>query len=443
MRIVHVSIADTHGGAARAAYRLHVALRERGNDSCMFVMRKLTHDPDVVAFQPESSAFLPRAIRRLRRARIRSAFALYRRTRPDGAWLFSDARTEHAAAVVRQLPTGDVLNLHAIAGFVDHEHFFPNLPAGVPIVWRLPEMSPFTGGCHQDEGCGRFAMRCGACPQLGSKSRHDLSHRIWRRKARSLRPLVEAGRIHLVAPSEWIAGQARRSSLLGDCPVTVVPNGLDTEQWRPLDRGVARAALGLPGDARIVLFAAASTQNRLKGLHFAAEAVASLRERVTGLMLATVGFNEPAAPGGVPLVHLGALQSDRLLRLAYAAADVFVMPSLHESFGQTAVEAMACGVPVVGFAAGGIAETVRDGQTGYLAPVGDVGALRASLEGVLLDDALRKRMGESARALAVSEYDAALQAARFESLYRCLMGQVAARLPGSPMEKTHVCVDHA
>jgi glycosyltransferase involved in cell wall biosynthesis len=225
--------------------------------------------------------------------------------------------------------------------------------------------------------------------------------------------------------------------------VTIIPNGLDTSDWRPLDRSVARAALALPPSARLVLFAAASTQNRLKGFSFAAEALTALRPRIPGLMLATVGYNEPEAPAGVPLVHLGAVQSDRLMRLAYAATDAFVMPSLHESFGQTAVEAMACGVPVVGFATGGIAETVRDGLTGFLAAVGDGSALRAGLERLLSDEALRTRMAEAARALAVSEYDSALQAERYETLYRSLLRRAPVPAVESTEEAAHACVDHA
>ena len=93
-------------------------------------------------------------------------------------------------------------------------------------------MAPCTGGCHYDEGCGKFENRCGACPQLGSRDENDLSRQVWQRKYDALR---RHGKVHLVATSNWIAQQAKRSSLLRDFPITVIPNGLDTEDFAPRD----------------------------------------------------------------------------------------------------------------------------------------------------------------------------------------------------------------
>jgi glycosyltransferase involved in cell wall biosynthesis len=243
-----------------------------------------------------------------------------------------------------------VVNLHFTPGLLDHGTFFPAVPPGVPLVWRLPEMWPFTGGCHYDNGCGRFTQQCGACPQLGSDDPNDLSHRIWLRKRDALRRLP-AG-VHVAAPSNWIACQAGRSSLFAGYPVTVMPNGLDTEEWAPLDRQSVRQALRIPPEAKVVLFAADDTRDPRKGFGYAAEAVRGLRG-TPGLLVVTVGLGQPSLPCGVPLLNLGNIRHDCLMRLVYNAADVFVMPSVQESFGQTVVESMACGTPVVAFATGG------------------------------------------------------------------------------------------
>jgi glycosyltransferase involved in cell wall biosynthesis len=421
MRIVHMDSSDARGGGARASFRVHVGLRRRGHESKVFVVYRLTHDPDVVAFVPEALGPVGRVRRRLRKLRVRADFARYRRTRPPRMWRFSDARTEHRDAVGRQLLRllpADVLNLHSVVGMIDYEHFFPLLPPDLPVVWRMPEMAPFTGGCHYDEGCGRFVGRCGACPQLGSSDPNDLSRQTWQRKERALRCM--AGRVHLVAPSRWIGEQAGRSSLFGQFPVTVIPNAMDTDEWTPVDRPAARSALALPPGARVVLFAAADTLNRIKGFAYAAEAVAALAD-VPDVTLLSVGHNDPPVPASVRHVHLGPINGDRLLRLVYAASDVCAVPSLAESFGQTVTEAMACGTPIVGFDTGGLRDTVREGATGYLVPPADAPAMAAALRRVLTDPDLRARLGAESRRIAVAEYGLALQAERYERLYEAVV----------------------
>jgi D-inositol-3-phosphate glycosyltransferase len=92
---------------------------------------------------------------------------------------------------------------------------------------------------------------------------------------------------------------------------------------------------------------------------------------------------------------LGAQPQERL-RLFYAAADATVMPSYYESFGMVALEAMACGSPVVASRVGGLTTTVRDGVTGFLVPEGDAGALAERLAAVLADPRLRERLGREA-----------------------------------------------
>ena len=82
---------------------------------------------------------------------------------------------------VEQIPDADIINLHWVAGLIDHDNFFPRIGRDTPIVWRLADMAALTGGCHYDHGCGRFAQRCGACPQLGSSEEEDLSRQVWGR----------------------------------------------------------------------------------------------------------------------------------------------------------------------------------------------------------------------------------------------------------------------
>lgn len=225
--------------------------------------------------------------------------------------------------------------------------------------------------------------------------------------------------LHVVAPSRWVADQAARSSLFDGYPTTVIPNGLDVTWWSPGDGSAVRRALDIPQDARVVLFVAEDTENRFKGFAYLADALRLLVARaVPGLFLLSAGHNDPARLTGAILpperrLHLGALSCDRLLRMAYRAADVFVMPSVQESFGQTVVEAMACGIPVVAFGTGGMLDTVRPGVTGRLVPPGDAAGLADAIERLLLGPATRGSLADNARRIAADEYSSSPQAPCF------------------------------
>jgi glycosyltransferase involved in cell wall biosynthesis len=418
MRIIHLATTDVAGGAARATYRLHTGLKRLGHDSRMLVGKRWSDDPSVDALKPPKD-LLSRVKRKLRRKRIEADFAKYKAARHAGLEPFSDDRSEHRFDEIARRLDADVVNLHWVAaGFLDHESFFDNVPRHIPLVWRLADMAPCTGGCHYDEGCGRFENKCGACPQLGSRDENDLSRQVWQRKYDALH---RHGRIHLAATSNWIAQQSRRSSLLRDFPVTVIPNGLDTADFAPRDKMFARDTLGVPRDARVVLFAAESLTVKRKGFGLLLEALKGLSD-VPNLLLLSVGSTKAAIDSPVPQINLGRINIDRYLSLAYSAADVFVIPSVQESFGQTVSESLACGTPVIGFATGGMLDMVRPGQTGELVPVGDTAGLRDAIRSMLSDPNRLADFSPRCRQIAVAEYSIEAQAAGYVRLYEQLIG---------------------
>jgi glycosyltransferase involved in cell wall biosynthesis len=140
------------------------------------------------------------------------------------------------------------------------------------------------------------------------------------------------------------------------------------------------------------------------------------------LLLLSIGRGRPVVPDGLPHLHIEHVASDHRLSGLYSAADVFVIPSLQEAFGQTVLEAMACGTPVVGFDAGGIPEMVKPGETGLLASCGDVAGLREAVLALLADGEARARMGASCRDRVVREHGLEVQARRYADLYRSLLG---------------------
>jgi glycosyltransferase involved in cell wall biosynthesis len=394
-----------------------VGLRRVGVDSTMLVEERKTDDPHVTRYRPPED-LVSRLRRRVRRSAIDRDAARYS-NRPATLDWFSDDRTPHGQQLATQVAPCDVVTLHWVAGFVDYEGFFPAMRRrGIPLVWRLADMNAFTGGCHYDDQSGKFVQQCGACHQLGSSDPHDLSHLIWLRKQRALSCLDGDG-LHLVGTSRWISGEAKRSSLMGRFPATIIPNGLDVGDFAPRDKKFSREFFDLPPQAKVVLFAADTAATVRKGFAYLAEALQGMTG-VPDLLLVSVGGGEPKI-AGVPHRHLGRIKDDRVLSLAYSAADVYAIASLQESFGQTVTEAMACGTPVAAFASGGIVDMVRPGITGELAPTKDVPALRAAVKNLLTDPQRLAMMSENCRRVVLAEYSLDVQARAYLALYQSLV----------------------
>jgi glycosyltransferase involved in cell wall biosynthesis len=125
----------------------------------------------------------------------------------------------------------------------------------------------------------------------------------------------------------------------------------------------------------------------------------------------------PELDAAIPQMHFGHVNSDFFLSLLYSAADVFVIPSLQEAFGQTALEALACGTAVVGSKAGGIPEIVLDGVTGYLTPAGSAGDLRAAILKLLNEPEKRAEMARNGVRLVLEKHTLEEQAQKYETLY--------------------------
>jgi glycosyltransferase involved in cell wall biosynthesis len=318
---------------------------------------------------------------------------------------------------VAQLPACDVINLHWVADFVDVGAFFSRLPREIPVFWRLSDMNAFTGGCHYDQGCGKYVAGCGACPQIGSIDPKDLSSRIWRRKQEVFTRLDPAS-LHIIALNRWMADTVRRSPLLGKFPVTIVPNGVDTDVFAPRNRQLSRDVLRIPQDRLVVLFAGAEgSLNKRKGFALLRRALAEVTD-LDDVLLVSVGGRVTQLEGDVANLHLGHIDDNRMMALAYSAADVYVIPSLQDNQPNTVLEAMACGTPVVGFDVGGIRDMVRHQLTGVLCAPEDVSALGGAIVQLLRRPERRATMSAACRRVVMEEYTRELQVNRYAELYR-------------------------
>jgi glycosyltransferase involved in cell wall biosynthesis len=213
---------------------------------------------------------------------------------------------------------------------------------------------------------------------------------------------------------------AKSSSLLGALHISVIPNGLNIQAFQPRDRAEARASLGLPVNASVILFISRWLYDSAKGLPMLLQALQYLGS-IPELYLVTIG--EGQLPAGLPAktLSLGHVAGEDALSTAYAAADVLAVPSLQENFPSVVLEALSCGLPVVGSRVGGIPEIVRHDLTGRLVDTANPEALAGALRELIEAPERRHDMSLECRRLAIQEYDLNLQVVRYETLYQRLL----------------------
>ena len=365
IKVLSVCTSDSSGGAARAAYRIHQAVRELGVDSRMFVKHKGTDDPTVLTvddFIPHNAIY---GAFDWVRNKVKNKWQHYVWGKyPDRQnYFMSDLRSTDIGHALQKIDY-DILHLHWI-----NLRFLPleQLPKDKPIVWTLHDSWPFCGVCHVPLDCQGYTKECGSCPMLRSSDPDDLSHEVWRKKKK----ILDSLELHIVAPSHWMADSARKSSLLKDRDIQVIPNCIDTDLYSPGERIAACGHLHLDVSKRHILFGAMSaTTDPNKGLSYLVEALSQLDDSLKkDVDLIVLGTDDPIANliPGISTHSLGILRDERDMVAAYRAADLTVVPSLCENLSCTIMESLSCGTPVVAFNIGGNKDMVKHKTNGYLA----------------------------------------------------------------------------
>jgi glycosyltransferase involved in cell wall biosynthesis len=420
MKILHLATDDTTGGAARAAYRQHTALRKYGVDSEMVVRHKHSNDTSVVQYAGNPGVG-HRAARVLRRAWINYKEKQSRKDCRKIICGLTDPRADLLRRVDRRIAEADVINIHKVEHFVDLPALLGRLPPSKPVVITLHDLSPITGGCDYPGLCRRFEAACGCCPIMDSHRPNDYSRRIFRMKEMAyLRPPRE--RLAFVANSVWSGEQARLSALTKGRTVEVIHYGLDQDVYSPRKRRESREALGIGVEEAVLLFGAHDLGLPHKGGRYLRDALVNVHCQEP-IRLLTMGAGHFQAVPGYRHTHFGQVESDELQALLYRAADVFVIPSLEEAFGQTALEAIACGTVVAGFAVGGIVNIVQNDLNGILVVRGDSNALGQAIMRLLKDETLRVRWQEACGAWVKARFSFDRNATAYHALYESLLAR--------------------
>lgn len=329
---------------------------------------------------------------------------------------------------VTRLPAfreADIIHLHWInQGMLSIRNIQEILQSGKPVVWTMHDMWECTAICHHAHTCTLFKNECRDCRFLRFPARNDLAHRVFRKKQELF---AHAGQLNIVAVSTWLSSQVRQSTLLKEKPVSVIPNTLSPADFLMMDKASSRKELSLPADKHIILFGAARIDDPIKGVEYLLQALRLLIEkkhfRQEELHLALFGrVKHPEklfAAIPVSYTYFGRISDTSKLSQLYSAADVTVSASFYETFGQTLIEAQACGCVPVSFGNSGQADIIRHKENGFLA---DYLSAESLAEGIRwgVTEAQNTLSKEEMRSRVFEQYSSEVVAKEYLTLYQSL-----------------------
>lgn len=364
MRVLIVNTSEKTGGAAVAANRLMEALKNNGVKAKMLVRDKETDQITVVGLKNSWSQ---------KWNFLWERWCIYMHLHLSRKHLFEIDIANAGSDItrLREFKEADVIHLNWInQGMLSLNGIKKILESGKPIIWTMHDFWPATAICHYPHNCQAYKHVCRKCRYLpGGGSNKDLAYKTWKRKM----GIMKGSNITFVACSRWLADKAKQSGLLIGKNVANIPNPIDTKIFHPADKAEARSRAALPLDKKLILFVSQRITDKRKGMEHFIEACRTIHSRQpemgssTGVVILGGHSEEFADQLPFPVYPLGYINDERRILDVYNSVDVFVLPSLEDNLPNTIMEAMACGVPCVGFKTGGIPEMIDNRKNGYVA----------------------------------------------------------------------------
>jgi Glycosyltransferase len=378
MKILFISTADIKGGAALLANNLSGLLIEKhGAEINFLVSEKFSNKNNVIATRSKPVWFLEKCF-----SKFSDLFGFQYYFIP----ISSSKILKYASGF-----EPDLIHLHNIHGGYFQTNLLPKLSKIAPIVWTFHDMFPITGHCAHSFECEKWKTGCGNCERLDiyPSIKKDRTSALWNYKNK----IYNLADFTIVTPSLWLK-KCVEQSFLKNKDIRLIYNGIDLENFTKADKSEARKALKLPKDKKIVLFSAnGGVKNPFKGGEFVFQSFKQLKNRNDILFLNIGG---ESGQNSENWLDFGYVKETNTMAMLYSAADIYLFPTLAETFGMTIVEAMSCGLPVVTFETGGVPEIVENNKTGFIVEYKNVEMLTSALEKLLDDYNLREKMSENA-----------------------------------------------
>lgn len=405
MKILIINTAENKGGAAVACNRLHEALLQNGVDSKMLVRQKSSTDKTVFEFTNSPL-----------RKKINLFFFflelfILKFFKKDGVdfslpW-FGPALHKHPL-----VKDADIIHLHWVQNsFLTLRSLKKLQSLNKPIIWTLHDMWAFTGGCHYNVDCRKFETSCSECPQLKNTSIADFSKSTFKEKQ-----LIYSAKNIIVTPSNWLAKEAKISTLLKNNKVSVIPYNINFDLFKPIEKNIAKENFGIDTTKKVILFVSMNIEDQRKGFEYFKKSIIELENTIENWTndyeILAIGRNSDVKHFNTKIHYTGRLSNIEKISMAYAAADVFVAPSTQDNLPNTVIESLACGTPVVAFNIGGMPDMIDSTINGYIAEFDNYKEIS---KGILY--CISNNLSDNARNSALSKFQSSEVAKSYVDLY--------------------------
>lgn len=420
MKVLIVNTTENKGGAAVAARRLALALKGAGVYITMLVRDKYTKSTFVV---PLKESFW----NIIRFAWERICILLANGIDKKNLFTVSIANTGVDITRLPEFAEADIIHLHWVnQGMISLNGLKKIFDSGKPVVWTMHDMWPGTGICHHARDCENYTRQCGNCQFIKEKSlARDLSYITYRKKEKIYK---SADNITFVTCSDWLRNRTIKSSLIGNKNIITIPNPIFTNVFCRKNKNENRKLLGLPEDKKLILFGSVKITDKRKGIDYLVEAcnilADKLSERKKDIGVVVIGQNSEQIENVLPfeIYTIPYISEEMKLVSIYNSVDVFATPSLEENLPNMIMEAMACGIPCVGFNIGGIPEMIDHLHNGYVAEYKSARDFAKGLSYVLFDNNY-SNMSEAAIRKVQECYSEKIVAERYLQVYNTLISR--------------------
>mgnify|MGYP006103412501 CR=1 FL=1 len=384
MNVLHINYSDIIGGRFNGYYMLG-----RPNDtlnSNMAVWRKKSKRKEVYLLPPHNKVLkfiIEKCIRLGAKLGLDHLISIF------GFLLLSKQKYFKAA---------DIIHLHIIHGDTNLSVLsLPKLCKNKTVVWTFHDQWAVTGGCIHPFECQGVNQGCPSyCPHPRYKSlfKHKFPYYLWKIK----KYCYARSDFNIIVSTDWMKQKIRNSPLINNKQITIIPFGLDVNFFQKKDKKSCRNKLGIPLDDFVIVFRDSGIEHDIfKGLKYVKEALQNINiDRSISLIIIEEGNGFENLSNKYNIIKTGWINSEELVNV-FSAADVFLMPSLQESFGLMAIEAMACSLPVIAAEGTALPEVIGDNIGGLIVRKKDSNAIVQAILTLMNNLELTNQLGLSAR----------------------------------------------
>lgn len=315
----------------------------------------------------------------------------------------------------------DLIHLHIIHTGYFNLSDLKHITAKKPTVWTLHDPWPLTGHCIHPKECERWKIGCGSCPDL--KTQIPLSIDTTRLLFNYKKNSYKKAQLELIVASKWMKDMVEQSPMFENAKIHQLPFGIDLNFFSPIYEKSARAKFNIEDDTIVISFRGVYF-NEYKGVSYIIDALKQIqtKQKICLIITNSQNFNlYTDLHNRFRIINFDWIDDEELMRDIMAASDIFLMPSLAETFGLMALEALASNTAIIVFDGTALPDVVFAPDVGIVVPSRDHHALTKSLQNLIDNKEERKKRKILGREIAEKYYDQEIHVKNLVEIYKNLI----------------------